>query len=56
MQVYVIVNRELYGQTKIVGVFATLAAAEARLQLLNDSEDFWDDNIYSIELYEVEGL
>lgn len=56
MKVHIIVNRILYGDTRIVGVFASLAAAEARLHFLNDSEDFWDDNIYSIESFDVEGL
>ena len=54
MEVYIIVNREVYGVTKIVGVFASLAAAEARMRSLNDQEDFWDDNFYSIECFAIE--
>ncbi len=54
MEVYIIVNREVYGGTKIVGVFASLASAEARMLALNDQEDFWDDNFYSIECHKVE--
>lgn len=55
MKVHIIVNRILYGETRIEGVFASLASAEARLHFLRDSEDFWDDNIYSIESFDIEG-
>jgi hypothetical protein len=54
MEVFVIVNRILYGGTNIVGVFASLAVAEDALMRLNDKEDFWDDNLYSIQAYPIQ--
>jgi len=53
MVVFVVVNRVVYGGTNIMGVFASLAAAEDALMGLNDKEDFWDDNIYSIEAHPI---
>ena len=53
MVVFVVVNRIVYGGTNIIGVFASLAAAEDAVMSLTDKEDFWDDNLYSIEPHPI---
>ena len=56
MVVFIVVNRIVYGGTNIMGVFASLAAAEDAIMSLNDKEDFWDDNLYSIEPHPILGV
>lgn len=51
--VYLIINREVYGSTRVVGVYTSREAAESALQQLLDQEDFWDDNLYEIETHEL---
>lgn len=54
MKVYILINREIYGLSRIIAVYDNLDEAEKHRKNLNDNEDFFDDNNYSIETHSVD--
>ena len=54
MKVYILINREIYGLSRIIAVYDNLAEAEKHRKNLDDNEDFFDDNNYSIETHSVD--
>jgi len=54
VKVYILINREIYGLSRIIAVYDNLDEAEKHRKNLNDNEDFFDDNNYSIETHSVD--
>ena len=54
MKVYILINREVHGLSRIIAVYDNLDEAEKHRKNLNDNEDFFDDNNYSIETHSVD--
>jgi len=54
MKVYILINREIHGLSRIIAVYDNLAEAEKHRKNLDDNEDFFDDNNYSIETHSVD--
>ena len=54
MKVYILVNREVHGLSRIIAVYENLDEAEKHRKNLEMIEGFFDDNSYSIETHSVD--